>query len=364
MQKSALFVLDTPAQVFNLKEALREYAIESYDVIVHDCCRADAYPQLLLLLKELTPRKLIQVPRQTGEIELRISCYGQHVLALRRELYSLVFFTNVRQQWQRDVVCSLPGSKVVLMDDGNATLVFYRYLFSRQQFFDFPADPDQQRAERAAYCRQGLGISTMPPERLELFTVFDLAELPWLSVRKNLLSAMQYHHQSVNRQQMLLLGGGEVELGFINVSEYLQLLNEVRWLYPELEILFLPHRTATTQLLDHVREIPGFSVVQTGVPIETWLSQTSSPPFLVCGFYSMALTTISLCFKAIEVVVLRPPLQVWHAAEKTHVWNLTRCNNLQMIEAVVDYLSEAKVLRVTPLTATQALTDGKSSVSC
>ena len=364
MQQSALFVLDTPAQVFNLKEALREYSIDDYDVIVHDCCRADAYPQLLLLLEELAPRKLIQVPRQTGEIELRISCYGQHVSALSKESYSLVFFTNVRQQWQRDVVCSLSGSKVVLMDDGNATLVFYRYLFSKQQFFDFPADPDAQRAQRAAQCRQELGISTIAPERLELFTVFELPELPWLSVRKNVLSAMQYHHQSVNRQQMLLLGGGEVELGFINVSEYLLLLNNVRWLYPELEIIFLPHRTATTELLEYVREIPGVSVLQTGVPVETWLSQTSVPPFLVCGFYSMALTTISLCFNALEVVVLRPPLHVWHAAEKTHVWNLTRCNNLQMIETVVDYLSVAKGLKVTPLTVTQALTDGKSSVSC
>src|SRR5690606_6149742 len=131
----ALFVIDTPAQVFNLQEALREYDIEDYDIITSDCCRADAYSQLQELLSGLTPAHLIQVPRVSGAIEDRISIYAQHLPWLKQQGYPLVFFSNIRQQWQRDIVCSLLGSKIVLMDDGNATLMFYHFLFRHQHFF-------------------------------------------------------------------------------------------------------------------------------------------------------------------------------------------------------------------------------------
>ncbi|MDF3125828.1 hypothetical protein [Rheinheimera sp. 1928-s] len=334
----ALFVIDTPSQVFNLQEAVREYGIDDYDIITCDCCRADAYSQLQQLLTRLKPTHLIQVPRVSGAIEDRISIYAQHLPWLKQQGYQLVFFSNIRQQWQRDIVCSLSGPKLVLMDDGNAPLVFYRYLFSQGLFFDFPADPDTVRAQQALLARQKYQVCTQPPAHLELFTVFDLPALPWLSICKNPLQAMKQHFPIVDEQAVLLLGGGETQLSYLSEDHYIALLRKVVALFPGKCIHYVPHRITNPDFVARIRlELP-VAIMQQHLPIEDWLRQQATPPATVVGFYSMALTTIAHCFSGLRVISVDPGLSTWINAASSHVWNLTRCNNLQVIEAIMDYL--------------------------
>jgi hypothetical protein len=342
----ALFVIDTPSQVFNLQEALREYGIDDYDIITCDCCRADAYSQLQQLLTRLKPTHLIQVPRVSGAIADRISIYAQHLPWLKQQGYPLVFFSNIRQQWQRDIVCSLSDSKLVLMDDGNATLVFYRYLFSQGLFFDFPADPDAERAQQALLTRQQYHVDTKPPTQLELFTVFDLPALPWLSIRNNPLSAMKQQFPEVDADTVLLLGGGETQLNYLSEDHYIALLQKVVALFPGKRIQYVPHRITNPVFVDRIGlELP-VTIMQQHLPIEDWLRQQDAPPATVVGFYSMALTTIASCFEGIRVISVDPGLSTWSHAASSHVWNLTRCNNLQVIEAIMDYIRLCKSIEI------------------
>jgi hypothetical protein len=345
----ALFVIDTPSQVFNLQEAVREYGIEDYDIITCDCCRADAYSQLQQLLTRLKPAHLIQVPRVSGAIEDRISIYAQHLPWLKQQSYPLVFFSNIRQQWQRDIVCSLSDSKLVLMDDGNATLVFFRYLFSQGMFFDFPADPDAARAQQALVTRQKYQICTLPPAQLELFTLFDLPALPWLSIRKNPLQAMKQHFPIVDDHTLLLLGGGETELNYLSEDHYIAVLRKVVALFPGKRIQYVPHRITNPAFVDRIGlELP-LAIMQQHLPIEDWIRRQATPPATVVGFYSMALTTIASCFDGIRVISIDPGLSTWSNAASSHVWNLTRCNNLQVIEAIMDYLKMSKGIEIKKL---------------
>lgn len=336
MSFPALFVIDTPSQVFNLREALKVYGIDKYDLIICDCCRADAYQQLLSLVSELSPRHLISVPRVTGAIEDRIEIYARHLPFLTEQGYQRVFFSNIRQQWQRDIVCSLKGSQSILMDDGNATLVFYRYLFTQQQIFDFPADLDPQRAKRAEECRKRWQVSTTAPAELELFSIFDLAPLPWLTVRRNPLSAMIKHHTQIDPNQVIFLGGGETELRFIEQQQYIELLKTVCAQYPNQRLDYVPHRTASAELLAKIRTELPMRVLELKQPLEQWLFQQQTAPGQISGFYSAALATTALCFPKIRVSYVDVGLDTWQAAEASHVWNLTCCNNLQMIECVLD----------------------------
>jgi hypothetical protein len=345
MSFPALFVIDTPSQVFNLREALKAYAIESYDLMICDCCRADAYQQLLSLVAELSPRHFISVPRMAGAIEDRIEIYAKHLPFLTEQGYQKVFFSNIRQQWQRDIVCSLKSSQSILMDDGNATLVFYRYLFTRQQIFDFPADPDQQRARRAAECRKQWQVSTEAPAELELFSIFDLAPLPWLTVRRNPLSALHKQHSQIDANQVIFLGGGETELRFIQQQKYIELLKAVCAQYPNQRLEYVPHRTASAELLAQIRTELPMQVLELKQPLEQWLLQQKTAPGQISGFYSAALATTALCFPAIQVSYVDVGLDTWQAAAASHVWNLTSCNNLQMIECVLDNMRASATMQ-------------------
>lgn len=345
----ALFVIDTPSQVFNLQEALREYGVDDYDIITCDCCRADAYAQLQHLLTRLKPAHLIQVPRVSGAIEERISIYAQHLPWLKQQGYQLVFFSNIRQQWQRDIVCSLSGPKLILMDDGNATLVFYRYLFSQGMFFDFPADPDAVRAKQALLTRQNYQVCTLPPAQLELFTIFDLQPFPWLSIRNNALLAMKQQFADVDADTLLLLGGGETQLNYLSEDHYIALLRRVVGLFPGKVVQYVPHRITDPVFVNRIRLELSVGIVQQQLPIEDWLRQQTKPPATIVGFYSMALTTIASCFDGIRVISVDPGLSTWNNAASSHVWNLTRCNNLQVIEAIMDHLKISKGIEIKTL---------------
>lgn len=345
----ALFVIDTPSQVFNLQEALKEYQISVYDIIICDCCRADAFIQLQQLLSRLDPEHLIEVPRITGPVEDRIHIYAQHLPWLKRQQYSQVFFSNIRQQWQRDIVCSLPDSQAVLMDDGNATLVFYRYLFSQQQFFDFPLDTNTQRAQSASQARLDHQISITPPMSLELFTVFDLPELPWLSIRRNHLLAMKHQFLDVNNNEVILLGGGETELNYLSEIQYIQLLKQVSAMFLGRKISYVPHRITKSEFVEQIRQQVPLQILQPNQPIEDWFRQQIVPPATVVGFYSMALTTIALSFNSIRVISIDPGIEVWRDAELSHVWNLTKCNNLQVIESIMDYMRNWDAIEILTL---------------
>ncbi|OBP15394.1 hypothetical protein A5320_08510 [Rheinheimera sp. SA_1] len=338
MLNKALFVIDTPGQVFNLKEALISYNIDEYDIIVNDCCRADAYQQLVVLLQSLSPRNLIIVPRVTGSVESRISIYAQHLPYLTHQHYQRVFFSNIRQQWQRDIVCSLPQAQATLMDDGNASLVFYYVLFSKQQFFDFPLDSDQQRAHLAAQIRSKWQVSVQQPAKLELFTLFSLPELPWLSVRQNQMSAMTKVHQNIAHDHVLILGSGFVELNYITVNNYIELLQKTQALFPGKTIIYQPHRISSVELINTIKQNTSFEVMRLEQPVEQWLFNHPTPPARVVSYISMALSTCALCFPALQVICVDPGMDAWTGALQSHVWNVTQCNNYQSIQIIMDYL--------------------------
>lgn len=335
---NALFVIDTPSQVFNLAEALRAYHVVSYDVMICDCCRADAYEQLKRLLVSFKPKHRIDIERVSGPIEDRIGIYAKHVSWLKEQDYQWIFFSNIRQQWQRDIVCSLPKSKPVLMDDGNATLVFYRYLFTQRQFFDFPPDIDEARAAKAHMTRLKYGISVDEPTGLELFTIFQLQALPWLTVKVNPMSALCRTHDSVDHDVVLFLGIGAVELGYATSVQYIEYLQQVAHLYPGKRIIYQPHRISSPALIEEIRQHTDFELIRLNEPVEDWLFCHPIPPAQVVSFFSMALSTISVCFPSIQVVSIDAGPNAWMGAKESHVWNLTCCNNLDIIHTIMDYL--------------------------
>jgi hypothetical protein len=343
--EKTLFLIDTPIQIFNVREAIKEYNIEYYDVMTLDCCRADAYTQLMRLIMELKPQNAIHVPKVVGTVAERISIYAQHLAFLRGQGYDRIVFSNIRQQWQRDVVCSVPDCKIVLMDEGNATLSFYHFLFSKGVFFDFPEDPDCERAKLAAKTREQFGISVNQPDSLELFTIFPLQVLPWLNIRQNRMSALSRLHTTINKDQVLILGAGVVEIKYLSADEYIFLLNKVKSFYPDKHIIYQPHRISSPELIEQIKDRTHYEIMRLEQPAEQWLFQHSNPPATVISLISTALSTCSLCFPSLDIVMLDPPAQVWSKVENTHVFNISQCNNSEMLHCAIDFLRADKAIK-------------------
>lgn len=334
----ALFLVDTPLQALNVREALLTYNIAAYDIMVCDCCRADAFEQTKKVIAGLHPDSVIEVPQVTGSVENRIEAYCRYLPELKEQDYQWVFFANVRQHWQRDIVCSLRQSQAVLLDDGNATLIFYDHLFLQNCVFDFPEDPDTNRAAIAASIRQRFGVDVRPPEHLEVFTIYELESLPWLSVKANRLSYLRHHHETVDDDRVVILGSGAAELNYISPADYAALLNQTAALYPDKHIIYQPHRITSKHILDVIRQHADFEIMRLSEPVEKWLANHPCPPSTIVSYFTTALTTCALCFPNLKVVSVETDLSRWSGAESSHVWNLTRCNNLQGLESMMAYM--------------------------
>lgn len=345
----ALFVIDTPMQVANLQEALVVFGITHYDIITVDVSKADGYAQLQQQLQKLKPGRLINVPRIDGDMKARVSAYAQHLPWLKEQGYDQVFFSNIRQHWQRDVVCSLDADSPILMDDGNSAIMLYALRFKQGVFFDFPVDSDSTRVDIANRVRAEFGVSTAQPRHLTLFTIFKLAPLPWLDIVPNPMVQMRVEHQHVNDDQVLIMGTGAVALDYISLSEYIRLLKGIAQHYAPKQCIYQPHRITGREILDAIERETGFSVMRLDCPVEVWLAQQHCPPATLVSFFSAALSTCSVCFPAIQVVSATPELSAWEAAKKAHVFHMPGTDNLQIISLLLDYLKTDPNIETLPL---------------
>lgn len=185
-----------------------------------------------------------------------------------------------------------------------------------------------------------LGVDIVEPTKLELFTIFSLDELPWLSVRHNPLSKMQKIHNQFDDEHILFLGIGAVELKYITPESYIELLRKSAKLFAKEKVIYQPHRISSVELVQRIAAETNFTIMQTNKPIEEWLRCNEYPPATVVSFFSMALSTCALCFPALKVVSLAPKIDLWQGAMDSHVWNMTKCNNLQIIEIIMNYLRQ------------------------
>lgn len=335
----ALFLIDTPSQVYNVSDALSSYGIARYDVMINDCNRADTFEQLKNRMVTLSPENIIEIPRETGDIEKRIEVYAKYLITLKQADYSHVFFSAIRQQWQRDIVCSLECSNTILMDDGNATVIFYEYLFKNRKFFDFPVDENEERRTRASQCRQEYGISTHQPTSLSLFTIFDLAPLPWLSVQHNPLDHLTEVDKDVDESSVYILGVGAQTVGYIDLEDYVQLIAATAKLFDDKSIVYVPHRIESDELQAAILE-KGIKVSRFDKPIENQLASMKCIPGTIVSYHTTALFTCAKMFPNANVYCARPPMSVWNKAKHSHVWNFTACNNYEGLSVVYKYLEK------------------------
>lgn len=338
--KKALFAIDTPIQIINILEAIRVYEISEYDVLICDGGGADEYTQIKALKNELNAENTWFVPFVSGGIEGRIAAYAQHLSELRKREYDLVFFTNIRQHWQRDIVCSLKLAKIVLMDDGNSSTVFHKAVFSAGRIFDFPADTDSTRVSVSQNVRQKFNISVEEPDKLELFTSFNLAPLPWLSVTENPLVTLQKKHSQVDDNTVLILGTGVIKQSIAQEDDYVELVRNCVARFPDKRVIYQPHRTTPDSCLMKIRERCHIDIQRLNMPVEKWLYHHTNPPAIVCGFHSMAVTIAARCFPNLKVIKLEPNMDFWRGAKTSPVWNLTTVDNYQIIQIINDAMKQ------------------------
>ena len=211
----------------------------------------------------------------------------------------------------------LRPKRVTFLDDGMNTLAFADAI-----------------AGTLPYCRPGVsekGLTTrFAPFALdhvrrralagdaELFTAFPLGGARESAIAEYSLGVTRHDFgwlrstepseqlTSLVRTERVVLGSALPTDGRMSRSDYLS------WVSSETrrgESTYLPHRRETPEMLDAVRDVPGVTVVETGVPVELALAGLRRPVD-VRSLSSSALTTLPLVLRGTGSVM--NSTRAWH----------------------------------------------------
>ncbi|WP_022882028.1 hypothetical protein [Gryllotalpicola ginsengisoli] len=206
----------------------------------------------------------------------------------------------------RAVTTALPPQHVTLLDDGANTLALADALLGRTPFHRPRRSEGAVNRLLGDVARHRLH-SLADREALEIFTVFPLGDQRTAALERRGIRVTR-HSFAWTRQATdpLDLPGGRVLLGSaLPTDGHLDPDAYLRWVAArarEGEVVYLPHRRETPQMLAAVAELPGVRMLKTGLPVELVLAGIREPIELI-SLQTSAATTLELLLNGTGSVI-------------------------------------------------------------
>ena len=196
-----------------------------------------------------------------------------------------VFVGNVQDRRARDLVNYLDPSEVVLLDDGTATIDIARTLRE---------GVSEDYGARFVEILAGRDF-TYPSAGL-LFTTYDVDLPPGWRFQRNDYAVLRASLGAAPvSEETLLIGGPYVELGWLNLEDYVAHLQRVRALARH-PLTYVPHRGESPEVVDAVAKRVVSAVWRPPDALETALVEERRVPAQVIGFYSSFLPNAAVIF--------------------------------------------------------------------
>jgi len=172
---------------------------------------------------------------------------------------------------------TLGAREVTLLDDGMMTLPLARAVTGSRTYVRPGHAITRRRAVLASLTRDRL-LALAARESLSFFTAFAgheaLSSLGdhGISVDENTFAWLRSMGTPVALPgDAVVLGAAAVTDGALSAAEYLAWVRSVSRNAPS-PVAYLPHRRESTDLLAAVGELPGITVIRTGIPVELALA--------------------------------------------------------------------------------------------
>ena len=290
-----VFVVETPLQLLNAKEARAHFGISPRDsllVLLGGNTRGNRL-QLMQLVNSEEWRDVHYLGR-TDPLSFAVTELRAHPLLRSIGQAERVMIGEYRSPLMRDFATKLKPRQAVLLDDGVATLgvAQYRQLCAREA----NPPPYVRKGWKGWVEKNMLRVTGTDLSEITFFTIFSISTSPPDTLIKHDYPQLRNGIPDIkHRNETYFLGSPLVECGYMTEEDYAASLREA--LEPcDGHTKYIPHRRENDAKVARLASSLDLDVLRLDEPIELVLVGTGILPTRLASFHSTAMATCQALF--------------------------------------------------------------------
>jgi len=266
-ETKSLFLIEAPFQLLSAYEAIYDYDINQYTIIIRLSNIENNDLQLKklvnILFKNDEQVKYISLSAKNKSfLEYLKSLYYIICFSIYQIKYSKIFFGNLESGFLSKIIKLTKHNKIILLDDGIKSIIFQNK-FSENMFYN---------------------LYTM---------VDDLKYIPNQEIVVNRFNRLHKLLKSVHyTDDIMFIGSKLSEVNIIEESYYIALIKEISKQYEGEIIKYVQHRGENKEKLLKIAQINNIEVIKLEYPLEFYPLYSSLLPKTIVSFYSAALISM------------------------------------------------------------------------
>lgn len=314
----SVFLIKTPLQLLNAIEAKHSFNLEMDDCVLIVMGDRKSQPQILALANKVNEWGHVVVLNDVAlflgdplvsnsgglniEKGFKAKILSKSIFNVRRlnrisahlKCVDYIFVGYERYIYMRHFANVMPHNKVVLLDDGVATL---EIAAERKQ--EIVKEVKVRLVKKIKLLAKKIiqGVKDKSQKSLVFFTMYDFLVSEKDSVLKNEFKYFRSNISSLPVSDVIYFIGGPLsEVGIVKQDVYFHCLRKVKQYFPGKEIIYIAHRRESAEKLDLINSELGLKVVLFNYPIEYQLAMIGPRPKVLASFISTALDSCRIMF--------------------------------------------------------------------
>ena len=261
--KSLLFI-ESPLQLLNAYEAVKEFSLKDYKIVVRFSNILHNDNQIKYLIDKLKIQNIEYLKisiKNRNFLDYIILFYYKYIYRVSEDI-DIVFIGNYDSGFLNLIISKIDRKKIMLLDDGAKTI-----------------DIQEKYTDENNY---------------NLFTMYNFKAYKNQVIVKNDFKRLQKNLQQlkVNQEQILFLGLKLSEIGVVSEKYYIEQIMKIASFYKDKKIVYISHRGETKTKLNKLNNIQNLKVVQLDYPVELYGLYNDEIAYKIASFYSTALLTM------------------------------------------------------------------------
>lgn len=226
---------------------------------------------------------------------------SKYIRGKGRQSFDFLFVGDFVCRYMRTFAANLDAKEKYFLDDGISTLYLEDIVASESGL--------AKKIIHSGYCGL-LGLkSEAKLSHVNAFSFFKRSSLlprRWVEHEFEALKGNLYL-SAIKNDRVLILGQALIEAGFVDESDYKEILLFLSLRYHESKVYYVPHRQEDPDRASTLCKHLNWEVKILEKPIELEIAQMDFLPGLVVSFFSTALYTIKLLYPNIGTSFFRIP---------------------------------------------------------
>ena len=296
MDKSSLFIINTPFQTLCAIEAIKEYKIIDYKIVILRNVNDTFNSKTEEILADFN-LKFTYIFIQSFFELLKKGILKEYDKELYIKNYDKVFIGDYYSTSFRAFASFFlkKETKLILLDDGVATIFLYEYGLNYIL-----------KKTTSTIIKSNVSNALMlfyNKKKIQFFSIFKPSDNNIL-YKENTLSILKPDEEVSISKKSFIIGAKISEASMITEDEYFLLLKNITEIFPDENFYYCPHRAESTEKLEKIEKEFNFKFFNTEYTIEYDFYKKNISPNIVIGFGSTALYTLKTIYPKLNAYTM------------------------------------------------------------